>query len=320
MICLHRATTAAGGRKLQCNTYARQSLVDPATGKVLAEQPGLGIVVAPDGKRMATTTLEAENACLHIWDLGTGKEIQTLKLPKRQGETPDWTPQVRAFTPDGQSLIIQSEIVSVWDVSSGKQKSSWNLLQNKLMKDSLDATVQAPESLPPGQRGKAQSRIKPGGIRAVAVSPDGSKIAFAINWQVHTNGSKTAPPNESKKIFEVPDYIRNFSRLLMFETVSGKLLHQYDVDDMVSLGNLYSKPDAGHLAFSPDNKLLAVAGSFRGAGGAFNVQVWDSETGKTLHRFQGHRGPVNTLAFSSDSKRLASASEDSTALIWDLSK
>jgi hypothetical protein len=28
MICLHRATTAAGGRKLQCNTYARQSLGD----------------------------------------------------------------------------------------------------------------------------------------------------------------------------------------------------------------------------------------------------------------------------------------------------
>ena len=36
--------------------------------------------------------------------------------------------------------------------------------------------------------------------------------------------------------------------------------------------------------------------------------------------FEGHLGRVDALAFSADGKRLASASNDSTVLVWELSR
>jgi hypothetical protein len=68
------------------------------------------------------------------------------------------------------------------------------------------------------------------------------------------------------------------------------------------------------VVFAPDGKSLAYAG----AGGA--VYLVDVPTGKEVAAFKGHGGLVNAVAFAPDGKTLASASNDTTALIWDISK
>jgi WD40 repeat protein len=54
------------------------------------------------------------------------------------------------------------------------------------------------------------------------------------------------------------------------------------------------------VAFTPDGRLLASASDDR------TVRVWNAASGQQLRALQGHTGGVTSVAFSPDSKRLAS--------------
>lgn len=66
------------------------------------------------------------------------------------------------------------------------------------------------------------------------------------------------------------------------------------------------------VAFSPDG-LLFVMGDHDGA-----VRIFDAHTGRLLRRLEGHCTRVKTLVFSHDGRKFATTSEDTTALIWDI--
>jgi WD40 repeat protein len=44
--------------------------------------------------------------------------------------------------------------------------------------------------------------------------------------------------------------------------------------------------------------------------------VWDAASGQELLTLKGHSGSVNSVAWSPDGKRLATASGDQTAKVW----
>lgn len=66
------------------------------------------------------------------------------------------------------------------------------------------------------------------------------------------------------------------------------------------------------LAFSPDGKLLATAGSDRTA------RIWEIATGQQHSTPFVHDDMVFGVAFSRDGRRLATASRDNTARIWEI--
>lgn len=76
------------------------------------------------------------------------------------------------------------------------------------------------------------------------------------------------------------------------------------------------------LAFSPDGKhLVAAFGSLslmsKGDTGNFPLLVYDVANQQVVRRLEGHRNYCMAVAFSRDGSRMASASQDGTARIWD---
>jgi WD40 repeat protein len=68
------------------------------------------------------------------------------------------------------------------------------------------------------------------------------------------------------------------------------------------------------LAFSPDSRMLAIGGKH----GTNDIELWEVSTGKLRRILTGHLAPVEALAFSDDGLLLASGSQDTTALLWEV--
>jgi WD40 repeat protein len=94
------------------------------------------------------------------------------------------------------------------------------------------------------------------------------------------------------------------SPVRIYDTKTGKLVTQLTPDEEVGWSG---------ARFSPDETKIVSWGS-----GTANLYVWDTATGRQLHKLRGHKDCVLTASFSHDGKRIVSSSTDRTSRVWNV--
>jgi len=63
---------------------------------------------------------------------------------------------------------------------------------------------------------------------------------------------------------------------------------------------------------------FARGGRFLVAGDPTGVTIWETASGAEVLQLSGHTAPINCVAVSPDGKHLATGSDDTTVILWDL--
>jgi WD40 repeat protein len=194
------------------------------------------VIAAPDNKLIASV---ADDMVCRLWDASTGKIVHELRGHKEM--TPNnYTSMLYAatFSADGKLLATADKVghIVVWDVKTGKELG----------------TCEAPVmyTWDPVQRLHSI-----GGIRSLAFSPDGTKLAAG----------------GTGKIGNI-DHLEAKSRVEVFDWKAAKQIAEFPGDKFTGIVN--------KLAWAPDGSWLVGAG---GAGEGF-LLFYDVAAKKALRQ------------------------------------
>lgn len=193
----------------------------------------------------------------------------------------------------------------------------------------------------PQQTGAIASRVVTG--TAGTISPDGRRLAFAhaslLNrntWGMQISVTDLAAPDtdphalhlsaadvtqmtfdpSSQRLAWVESPHRSLMKNRLLTPAAGPVVKWKALARPGELRSIPAGGEVSRIAFSPDGKLLALAGTFSGDHG-IDIRICDTstETTKTLATGLPHLGG---LAFDATSRRLAAALDDQTARLWDI--
>lgn len=352
-----------GSRLVTAGADGAAYLWDPLTGQQIADLSGEGspikaAIFSPDGRYVATGD---SDGYLYLWDGSDGAEVDTFQWSSASITALAFNPAATRLAAGSEGGGV-----ALWNLETGRwANTAYNhSFQINALAFSPDGSwlasggVDSMVRLWDGVSGQLRSTLEghKASVNDLQFSPDGALLATASSdktirvWEI--GGGEPYPviysPSSGAYILPLSIY-GNILVTAGFEAdpddsmVITGTLEMWDISSAFTAG--LDEPVVSLLlpeeaifgtAFSPDGSLLATAGIFvreRGDMVETLIQLWDTDQlqageGRTAEAAQlrGGKGAILGLAFSPDSRRLATASigdafgvaGDKMVKIWDM--
>jgi WD40 repeat protein len=284
---------------------------EAATGKQL-ELPtrmsqGLG---SPDGKLLVAPSTKDQKASAFV-DIATGKELASFPVHLEK------LSPAMLFSPDSKLLAVrqlQGKKITLIEAPSGKVRHSFAI--NVGEPGVIDRPVAATPSLvffSPDS--KAMAAFADRNTLAVWNTTTGERIGEMLLTnavQVHSGAFSL----DGRCIaLDLKD-----GTAVLYELASGQARRSYAKTPVAKTPMRFQVRQAfvpippARIVFGQPGRTLIHASPDS------VIRVWDVDSGKELAAFKGHLDSVDAIALSADGKTLASASADTTALLWNLTQ
>ena len=333
---------------------------DAATGdEILRDKSHTKAVrtVAFSNDGSVAASVSAEDLTVRIWGLASGAQLRKFDLASDAEST--WYKHAGAifFPPDGKLVgtYTSDGTARFWELAGTKTrvlKVAHDRISAMIMSPDgqLLAVVGGDEGYGTTVRfieldeGKELRRFNPFGktashdsrISSLAFSGDSKLLAVGLT-RAEQREKKGKPASDSVELWDVATgkRLRSFRRdayapgALAFSpdgkwlgtaATATQPLQLWDVLTGEEVRAIAPK-DVGRswyewstFAFSPDSKIVALVTRVNA------IVLFETATARQIRRFTGHAKTITSLAFSPDGRTLLSGSEDTTVLLWDITR